>query len=162
MPLESTNRYIIRKAFRADIPKIVFIHKDCVFKINSKFYSLKVIKEWVSTINQQNVLEQFKSTGWVVCEVDKEIVGFAQYSIKDKTLFQIQVSPKFQRKNIGAKLYKYIEEEFLKSGLKIMFLNSTLNAVPFYDRLGFRKVRGIKFELERYSVEMVKMEKTFG
>jgi len=161
MPLESTNRYVIRKAFRADIPKIVFIHKDCVFKINSKFYSLKVIKEWVSTINQQNVLRQFKSTEWVVCEANSAVIGFAQYSVKDKIIFQIQVEPEFQNKGVGATLYKFIENEFVGFKVDKLVLNSTLNAVSFYQKLGFREVKNIQFRLGKHSVKMVRMEKFF-
>ncbi|MBU1017139.1 GNAT family N-acetyltransferase [Patescibacteria group bacterium] len=162
MLLEFTNKLIIRKASIADIPKIVSIHKDCVLKINSKFYTVDVIKEWADTISFENVLGQFNNTEWIVCELDKEIVGFAQYSTKDKTLFQIQVSPKFQRKGIGNKFYRYIEKEFIKSSQKVIFLNSTLKAVVFYKGLGFRKVGGIKFVLSEQFIKMIKMEKVIG
>lgn len=149
----------IRKAEEKDIPAIVSIHKNCVLKINSKLYPPQVIKEWVGSISEESVLKQFKNTEWIVCEVESEIVGFVQYSLTDKTLFQIQVEPKFQGNSIGTALYKYVESKFINSGLEKISLNATLNAVPFYEKMGFSKLEDIKFKLGENFVDMVKMEK---
>ena len=151
----------VRKAAEKDIPAIISIHKNCVLKTNIKFYPPTVIKEWIESISKENILNQFKNTKWVVCEKDKKIAGFVQYSLQEGTLFQIQVEPKSQGTGIGSALYRYVEEDFVRSGLEKISLNATLNAVPFYEKMGFSKLKNIQFKLKKTLVEMIKMEKIF-
>jgi len=148
----------IKPAIIKDIPVIVSIHKDCVAEINSKFYPDQVIKEWLGQISKSNVLKQFKDSSWIVARLENQIVGFAQYSIKTGEIFQINTNSKFLRQGIGEELYQFILKDFQKHHSKKISLNSTLNAVPFYGKLGFKSLGKIRYKLNKQVMEMEKME----
>ena len=149
----------IKKAVSEDASKIVVIHKNCVLKTNAKFYPKNVIKEWIKPITVKNTKHQFKNSQWFVIKIKSKIVGFCQICFKEKSLDQINISPKCQNKKYGKLLYDFIEKLFLKNNINKIYLNSTLSAVDFYKKLGFKKIRKIKFKLDKTSVEMVKMKK---
>ena len=157
--MEMKKNISIRKAVSEDVSKIVAIHKNCVLKTNSRFYPKDVIKEWIKQISAKNTKEQFKNSQWFVIKIKNKIIGFCQFSIREKTLYQINILPKYQAKHYGKLLYDFIEKIFIKNNVKEIHLNSTLNAVDFYKKLGFKKIRRIKFKLDKTSVEMIKMKK---
>ena len=139
--------------------KLVNIHKECVYKINSQVYSSNQIHEWLSTISIENIKSQLDNTSWVFIEEQKDIVGFAQFSIDDREIYQIQILPQKQNRGFGKKLYQHIEKAFLKNNANEISLFATLNAVPFYKSLGFRVVKNIMFKLSTTSLKMIEMKK---
>jgi len=152
----------ISKAQKKQIGLIVKIHKDCIHKTNAKFYDAKIIKEWFKQISQKNVLEQFQNTSWYVIKFSNKIIGFCQFSLKEKILYQINISPHFQSKGAGEILYNFIEKKFIKNKKEKILLNSTLNAEKFYKKLGFKKIKSIKFKLNEQSIKMIKMAKNLS
>lgn len=149
----------IRKASLANIPSIVRIHKACVRTINARVYSQSPIRIWLGQISAKNVLKQFKSSEWIVLRCGHKIVGFAQCSISNKTLYQINIAPRYTGKGYGRILYEYIEKDFRKHRVKSIILNATLNAVEFYKALGFKRIRVIAFKLGTSSIKMILMQK---
>ena len=73
------------------IEKLIEIHKKCISKTNSQFYDQEQINEWLSTIKIENIEEQLDSTTWIIIKNNKKILGFAQYCLKDKEIYQIQI-----------------------------------------------------------------------
>jgi N-acetylglutamate synthase-like GNAT family acetyltransferase len=138
---------------------LVEIHKRCILVCNSKKYNKAQIDEWLSTINSQSIKDQLENTTWLILEKGKVIVGFAQYSLDNEELYQIQIDPKEQGKGYGKELYYYIENTFRKNNIKNISLFSTLNAVPFYEKLGFKSIKTILFKLLSTEIGMVKMRK---
>ncbi|OGC57627.1 hypothetical protein A3H26_02845 [candidate division WWE3 bacterium RIFCSPLOWO2_12_FULL_36_10] len=149
----------IKKALTTDIPVIVNIHKECVSNTNSTDYTVDSIKEWLHQISEKNVLDQFETTLWYLIKTRNDIIGFCQYSIENKELYQIQISPVYQQKGYGKILYKFIESDFRKNKIEKIKLNATLNAVGFYRKLGFNEIKHINFMLHKESLEMIEMEK---
>jgi len=142
------------------IKNILEIHKQCISKSNSLSYPPQSINQWLSTVTLQNILDQIPISKWVYIEKENKILGFAQYSIEEKTIYQIQILPNQQGKGIGKKIYKYIENDFKKNDIKNISLNSTLNALPFYKSLGFIQKENIQYKLIDKYIEMVYMEKS--
>lgn len=147
----------IRRAEGKDAPKIVSVQRSCVLETNSKVYPSEIIKEWASEITLDNILAQLGNSSWVVASLRGKVVGVAQYSVKDKKIYQVDVSPKFQGQGIGEAIYRYIEDDFLKQGIKEVFLYSTLNAVGFWTQMGFKSVQETNFRLAKNSLQMVEM-----
>lgn len=148
-----------KKTKKNILEKIADIHRQCILKTNSKYYAIEQIEEWLSTVNVKNIKDQLKNTTWVVIEEENHIIGFAQYSIKDKELYQIQIDPLLQGKGWGTKLYKYIESEFKKEKIGTISLYATLNAVPFYEKEDFKIVKNIQFKLVKTKIQMIEMRK---
>ncbi|MBU1120124.1 GNAT family N-acetyltransferase [Patescibacteria group bacterium] len=142
--------------------KIVDIHRLCISQSNAPYYSPEVIEEWLEEVNTEDTINQLKYTTWVALEKENNIVGFAQYSLPDRELYQIQIDPTLQRKGYGKELYEYIEEEFKKNNIKEMGLYSVKNAIEFYKSLGFKKKRKIFFPLKKTKTELEVMTKKLG
>lgn len=150
------NMITIRKAETDDAKNIAELHKKVVKKINSEFYSPEAISEWLRDISEENVKYQFQNSDWIVAEENNKLVGFGQYSIADAEIHQINVDPDFLKRKIGRGLYDYMEDKLKSAGKEKISLNATLNAVGFYQRLGF-----IEKEEEYIGlVKTVKMEKS--
>ena len=79
----NTNKEILKR--------LIEIHKECISKTNSQFYEQEQINEWLSTIKIENIQDQLESTTWVVIKNNNKILGFAQYSLEDKEIYQIQI-----------------------------------------------------------------------
>ena len=156
---KSSKNIFIRRAALKDASKIAVIHKNCVLKTNVQFYPSSIIKEWIKQIAVKNIKNQLKNSYWFVLKLKNKIIGFCQFSLKEKTLYQINISPKYQNKKYGKLLYDFIEKYFSENNINKIYLNSTLNAINFYKNLGFKKVKQIKFKLNKTSIKMVKMKK---
>lgn len=151
----------VKRATIKNIPSIVKIHRKCVLNTNVKFYPKKSIKKWSGQISKKNIMSQFKNSSWFVLKINNKIIGFCQFSLKNNTLYQINIDPKYQNKGFGIKLYNFIKNHFKKYKKRKIFLNSTLNAEKFYKNLGFKKLRKIKFKIDNIGISMIKMEKKF-
>ena len=141
------------------LEEIVEIHHRCVLMTNSKYYNSKQIGEWISVINTQSIKSQIAKSLWIVMENYGKIVGFAQYSLKDEVLYQIQIDPNEQKKGYGKMLYKYIENDFRESNISNISLFATLNAISFYKDLGFNIIKEKLFKLTDTEIKMVEMSK---
>jgi len=139
--------------------KVVDIHRLCISQSNASTYSPEVIQEWLDEVNVEDTKGQLKYTKWIALEKDNNIVGFAQYSLPDAELYQIQIDPNIQRKGYGRELYEYIEEDFKKNNIKEMELYSVLNAIEFYKSLGFKKKRKLLFPFKKTKAELEVMTK---
>ena len=141
------------------LEEIVEIHHRCILMTNSKYYNSKQIGEWISVINTQSIKSQIAKSLWIVMENYGKIVGFAQYSLKDEVLYQIQIDPNEQKKGYGKMLYKYIENDFRESNISNISLFATLNAISFYKDLGFNIIKEKLFKLTDTEIKMVEMSK---
>lgn len=148
----------IRKAGVGDIPAIVAIHRDVVAKANAQVYPPNVIREWLEEISEENVKGQFGKTTWVAAEYKGQLVGFGQYSFDKGEIYQINVLPKFEREGYGRAIYNHIERDFIAHKIGKITLKSTLNAVDFYKKIGFRSAGKVEFKLGSTTVKMVRME----
>lgn len=141
------------------LEKIVDIHKRCILETNSKYYNSEQIGEWISSINIQNIKDQLNNSSWIIIKEGNNLIGFAQYSIEDKEIYQIQIDPLEQGKGYGKKLYEYIEKQFRKNNIPSISLFATLNATLFYNKIGFKSVEDIEFQLTETKIKMTKMIK---
>ncbi|MFA5633836.1 MAG: GNAT family N-acetyltransferase [Candidatus Dojkabacteria bacterium] len=141
------------------LQKLIKIHKKCISKTNSQFYKQEQVNEWLFTIKIENIQDQLDSTTWIVIKNNNKIIGFAQYCLEDKELYQIQIDPNEQGKGYGRKLYDYIENDFRINKIKQILLFATLNSVQFYKNLGFNVIKEIEFPLVKTKIKMIKMSK---
>ncbi len=141
------------------LQKLIKIHKKCISKTNTQFYKQEQVNEWLFTIKIENIQDQLDSTTWIVIKNNNKIIGFAQYCLEDKELYQIQIDPNEQGKGYGRKLYDYIENDFRINKAKQISLFATLNSVQFYKNLGFNVIKEIEFPLVKTKIKMIKMSR---
>lgn len=113
----------------------------------------------------QKMNENYQKNGFIVAEVEKEIVGFCTYIDNnqytkdildvDCELLAIYVRPDLKYKGIGTHLFKYVINEFRKKGKQKMVLwclKDNYPSIKFYKKMGGRieKERIIQISKQNY------------
>lgn len=94
-----------------------------------------------------------RGKGWV-CEMDKQIVGFAIADLKDNNIWALFLDPKFEGKGIGQQLHKIMLDWYFSQTKEKVWLSTAFNtrAESFYRKAGWKEAgihgtKEIKFEM---------------
>ncbi|WP_395803730.1 GNAT family N-acetyltransferase [Daejeonella sp.] len=94
-----------------------------------------------------------RGKGWV-CEIDKQIVGFAIVDLMENNIWALFLDPKFEGKGIGQLLHKSMLDWYFTQTKDKVWLGTDPNtrAEKFYRRAGWTEVgkdgsEEIKFEM---------------
>ncbi len=94
-----------------------------------------------------------RGKGWV-CEINKEIVGFAIVDLKENNIWALFLNPDFEKKGIGTKLQKIMLDWYFDQTQKPVWLGTSpkTRAEQFYRKSGWKEIgthgKGeIKFEM---------------
>ncbi len=143
------NEVKIRNVKKEDIPKVVDI------QINGWITAYKEIidKDYLNNMSKEEKIKKrekdYNQTGFIVAELNNEIVGFCRY-INDNThtkeikgidceLLAIYVKSDLKNKGIGTKLFNHVKTEFIKQGKHNMILWCLKDNTPskkFYTKMG--------------------------
>ncbi len=95
------------------------------------------------------IVKAIKAPTVLVAELDGKIVGVLRGGRVDSlgriVVQSLFVSGKVHRKGIGRKLMKHFERKYIKDGVVVFKLLSTLHAVPFYLAMGYRRSTGVRY-----------------
>lgn len=94
-----------------------------------------------------------RGKGWV-CEIGKEIVGFAIADLKENNIWALFLTPCFERKGIGQRLHTIMLDWYFSQTQKTAWLGTAPNtrAEAFYRKAGWEEAgmhgsKEIKFEM---------------
>lgn len=94
-----------------------------------------------------------RGKGWV-CEIDRQVVGFAIADLKDNNIWALFLDPKFEKKGIGRQLHKVMLDWYFTQTKATVWLSTAFNtrAEQFYKKAGWTAVgihgkNEIKFEM---------------
>lgn len=112
--------------------------------IDDKFLDSLSIEE-----NYKKRLKDYKENGFIVAELNNEVVGFCRYTTSnlyseqcediDCELCAIYIKPNLKRKGIGRALFNYVIEEQKNNNNKKMILwclKDNYNSRNFYEKMG--------------------------
>ncbi len=114
-----------------------------------------------NTLSNPNVVadedcEEFitiRGKGWV-CEINKQIIGFAIADLKESNIWALFLDPKFERRGIGQKLHQTMLDWYYTQTKVTVWLGTACNtrAEKFYRKAGWKEVgthgpKEIKFEM---------------
>ena len=115
---------------------------------NSKFYPNSVIKFMISEFTPKFLVELSKEREFFVAIEKSKIIGTITF-IEDY-IGTVFVNPDYLCKGIGTKLMETIENLAKERKIEKVRLNSSINAVDFYEKLGYKK--GEQSQSEEYGV----------
>lgn len=128
----------IRKAKQPDVKRIWEIRTQAILQTCVSHYAEDAVSLWAGSPMPTHFYEILLSMGAVVLEDQEEVVGFGFVDTTKCALEAIFVDPRFTGKGLG----KIIAEELLliskKADVRVVKLSSSLNAVKFYESLGFQ------------------------
>ena len=150
--------YKIRLGVLNDIYKIQEVFSDSVRELCKNDYQADTINRWVASKSPESRIDHINNQALWVAEIDDELAGYL-ITIPSEVI-ALFVGSSYSRLGIGSALVKLGIELACIEGISDIKLESTITAVPFYRKLGFKEVgRGYfthgQSELEIPIVNMV-------
>jgi N-acetylglutamate synthase-like GNAT family acetyltransferase len=150
----------IRRATQEDKEAIWRVHGSAIRGGCAGHYSPEVIEVWAGRLRPEKYGEAIERYEFFVAEEGGVVVGFGELGQEAGEIQGLYVSADAAGRGVGRRLLSALEERARAHGLGSLRLTSSLNAVPFYERAGFRAVerltQTISPGVERESVRMFK------
>lgn len=115
---------------------------------NSKFYPISVIEYMCNEFSPNYLIELSKEREFFVAIENSKIIGTIT-NINDY-IGTVFVTPEYHCKGIGTKLMETIENLAKERKIEKLRLQSSINAVNFYEKLGYKK--GEQSQSEEYGI----------
>ena len=125
---------IIRPATPADRASICGVHRSSARSLGGGFYTHEEIERWVHALTPDRYTPYIDQIS--VAEENGAIVGFATLGL-DGRIHALYVAPGAAGKGVGSALLKHVERIAAERGQTSVWLEASLNAVPFYEHHGF-------------------------
>ena len=152
--------FAIRKAQQEDKEPIWRVHVKAIRETCVSHYSQEVIRIWAERLQPEKYAEAIRSNEFFVAEENGAVIGFGELDQASGEIQGLYVSPDVASRGVGQKLLRALEERARAYGLQSLHLTSSLNAVSFYERAGFKSLEMMTKTLspgvERASVRMLK------
>ena len=150
----------VRRAVQEDREAVWRVHVRAVRETCAGHYPPEVISAWAGRLRPEKYEEAIRGGEFFVAEEGGAVVGFAELDRAGGEVAGLYVSPDAGRRGVGRTLLAALEERARAFGLGSLRLTSSLNAVAFYERAGFRRA-GVETKslgpgVERASVVMFK------
>jgi len=128
---------IIRRAAQDEASIVWNIRNLAISAQCRNDYSGDVIETWIRGDPPTNFASELAESTWVA-EIDNEIVGFGKIYLDSGVVESMFVHPDRMLLGIGTKIMEHLEKIAVDFGLAELTLDSSLNAVQFYHRCGFK------------------------
>lgn len=135
--MQSSANEISRKAYHDEVRKIF----DRFYRNRTSDY----IKKTLEDPNKHTAL----------AKSDKKIIGFIQLEAINKsgTISHLYILPGFEGNSVGTQLFNLIKEKARLLKIDKLFVESTFNALSYYESLGFVN-KGLILDGSAYTLEM--------
>ena len=137
---------MIRAAVKDD-----YIEMDAVFRASAQqlcveAYGSDIVNAWAGQPRPERfVLGVENGDEQYVLLLDGKVICFGAINIDKQLLESLFVAPSHVSSGVGSELLEFLIERAIKAGVKILRLDSSLNAVNFYARNGFVEQRKSEF-----------------
>lgn len=139
-----------RKFKKKDIRQIAKLKNSVFKKFNSLEYFNKSSVKWYLSFTDlnksdealMNVFHVSKESIFFVAEEEKKIVGYIKGN--SNMIVNLFVLGNKHKKGLGRKLVLLFEKEAKRRNSRFIKIKSSLYAVPFYQKMGYKKTTGIR------------------
>ena len=131
----------VRPATPEDAEVLPALHSDAVEAFGPDHYTAERVDHWSSrgerTPEDYPVDEPGEHV--TVCVRDGEVAGFGHLAVAEREVHAVYVHPDHARRGVGSALLAELEGFARGRGLETLDLQSSLNAVGFYERAGYER-----------------------
>lgn len=139
-----------RKFKKGDIRQVAKIKNSVFSKFNSSEYFKKDAIQWYLNFtnpkkSDEELFEAFHISDksiFYVAEENNKIIGYIKGN-KDR-IANLFVLGNSHKKGVGKKLVGLLEKEAKKQNSKEIKIRSSIYAVPFYQKMGYKKTTGVR------------------
>ena len=122
--------------------------RKTLIEVNSKFYPKSVIEYLCNEFSPKFLIQLSKEREFFLAVEKSKIIG--TITIINDYLGTLFVNPDYHGKGIGTKLMEKIENLAKERKIQKLKLKSSINAVDFYEKLGYKK--GEQSQSEEYGL----------
>ena len=145
----------VRQAVARDAQAIHELHLSSVRALCAPWYESSVIAGWLQDRSPAGYLRGIAAGATFVAEVESRVVGFGE-AVPGEVV-AVFVDPEWSRRGVGAALMARALDVASPTP-RVVRLESTLNAVAFYERLGFTSTSRATVRRNEVDVPVVIME----
>lgn len=129
----------IRPAEPADAQAICGVHVAAIGAVDGPYDDEQVLA-WASYPTPDRYPVEDAGSPLFVAEADDEVVGFAELDPTEATVDKVYVHPDHAGRGVGRALLERVESAATERGLEELSVVASLNAVPFYEAVGYERV----------------------
>jgi GNAT superfamily N-acetyltransferase len=150
-----------RRAAPADLPALWELRTRAIRAGCAGHYAPDIIEAWCAAAPPEKMAAQIAAGGALVEEEDGQMLGYAILDLDTGELDAAFVDPAWQGRGVARRLLAALDTLALRHGLRRLYLSSSLNAVPAYERAGYVALRRETYpHRSGVALESVFMEKT--
>ena len=131
----------LRPANCKDLALLWSLRTRAVAQACASHYSAAVLAAWLAAPAPDSLRRHMADGGGTVALENGRLLGYAVLDTASGEVDAVFVEPAQQGRGVGAMLMRTLEAAALAAGHKRLFLSASLNAVAFYERVGFVAVR---------------------
>ena len=153
----------LRQAGSEEIAALWQLRTRAVASACAAHYAPEVLAAWLASPAPAS-LHQCIARGWGTLAVeDGQLLGYAVLDTDSGEVDAIFVAPEQHGRGIGRRLLDTLEANARVAGIGRLFLSASLNAVPFYQAMGFTALREELYaHRSGIGIPSVFMEKVLG
>jgi N-acetylglutamate synthase-like GNAT family acetyltransferase len=146
----------IRKFKEKDAKKVSYliIKAQDVLK---GIYPKKVREDFIKKQTPANIIKKSKKRDFYVAVEGNKILGVI--GIKKDEVKTVFVNPRYHKRGIARKLMNKIISIAKKRKIKKLWAGSTPYAEDFYKKMGFKRLRKVRWSINNRKFNIIKMEK---
>jgi putative acetyltransferase len=131
----------IRSFHSKDADQIAELFHQTVREINVRDYSISQVKAWApDDLYFRNWAEVCSNRFTFVADLEGVIVGFAELE-SNGHMDCFYCHKDYQRCGVGRQLYEAIEQKASELGVDRLYVEASITAKPFFQRMGFSVVK---------------------
>jgi len=130
----------IRQAVQTDRQQILEVHTSAIRELCAEHYTAAELAAWSGRLQEDSYERVIREHEFLVAVDADVVVGFGQLDVVTGEVKAVYVRPSAVRLGVGSRLLSELENVARRQGLAELFLDSSLNAAPFYERASFRSI----------------------
>jgi ribosomal protein S18 acetylase RimI-like enzyme len=150
---------VIRRAKQEDKKSMWNVQVNSIKEICKSHYTQNELRAWLGLLKPGRYKETIESKAVFVAIDGDAIVGFGQLDQENGHIEDLYVRPDHAKRGVGMKILLALEDVAKKSGSLLLHGNSTLNAIRFYEKAGYRVTRQKKYLLPNDMVACIHIVK---
>ena len=152
----------IRLATAQDNEAISRVHMAAIRESCSSHYDERQIEAWASKRTPEFYQRVLATQELFVAERHGEVVGFGQIDLESGMAVALYIAPEAAGGGVGSAMLDHLEALVRQQGWRHVHLTASLNAVPFFEKRGYHRVRPFRHQVATdVYLDWVDMKKSF-
>lgn len=126
-----------REAVAEDVDAIERLQRDAIRHGTGDHYEAEAIEAWAGAFNRDGFAGKVEKSEVWVAEDEGRTVGYVSLDPSTFEVDSVYVAPESAGRGIGRALVEHILEVAREHRLQNVWLDASLNSIPFYERMGF-------------------------